>query len=462
MNFNKYFLLVVTIIVYFNNLMFNNEEKLNASIASYNFNFPEIEDNSQNYIFFSQSFLNLSLKNNVSKGRLSDGGLNSNSRSRPSSTSRSRSVSSMGSTRPTGSTGSTGPAGPTRQTRSTGRTGPAGPTRQTRSTGRTSSTGSTGQTGSTGLTRQTRSTRRTSSTGSTGQTGSTGSTRQTRSTGRTGSTGPTRQTNPTGSAGSTRPAGPEERERNTTPENLSESYEEEVKRLQRIDIHHREKGLVLVTCQQLLELSEAISSLLDMFVTKASDLSSSTTLEECLAKLLGIKETKNLSLYPENKASSLLLKAIKKVSDALSSRNSFEKRLQELLLTTISSQDALSALLLDCIASVTQSISLSSLQYLMFTSLSTQLSTKIEGVASMNSHLATVNANFCDETFLTNMRYLVGSMKKKVRFKGVPSGSKAGKQISRKHSDKTTASRHYMTHTLSSSAKVRKKYNEDH
>ncbi|TRY51983.1 Uncharacterized protein CTYZ_00002135 [Cryptosporidium tyzzeri] len=65
MNFNKYFLLVVTIVVYINNLNFNNNGRLYTSIAHNDSIFVGIESNSRNYLLSSQSFLTLSLKSNA-------------------------------------------------------------------------------------------------------------------------------------------------------------------------------------------------------------------------------------------------------------------------------------------------------------------------------------------------------------------------------------------------------------
>ncbi|PPS96338.1 Uncharacterized protein GY17_00001845 [Cryptosporidium hominis] len=65
MNFNKYFLLVVTIIVYINNLNFNNNERLYTSIAHSDSIFVGIKNNSRNYLLSSQSFLTISLKSNA-------------------------------------------------------------------------------------------------------------------------------------------------------------------------------------------------------------------------------------------------------------------------------------------------------------------------------------------------------------------------------------------------------------
>lgn len=65
MNFNKYFLLVVTIVVYINNLNFNNNGRLYTSIAHNDSIFVGIERNSRSYFLSSQSFLTLSLKSNA-------------------------------------------------------------------------------------------------------------------------------------------------------------------------------------------------------------------------------------------------------------------------------------------------------------------------------------------------------------------------------------------------------------
>ncbi|POM83580.1 hypothetical protein CmeUKMEL1_08105 [Cryptosporidium meleagridis] len=65
MNSKKYFLLVVTIIVCFINLNFSNNWELYTSITRKYSTFVGTERSSSNYLLFSQSFLRLSLKNNV-------------------------------------------------------------------------------------------------------------------------------------------------------------------------------------------------------------------------------------------------------------------------------------------------------------------------------------------------------------------------------------------------------------
>ncbi|KAH8581510.1 putative low complexity [Cryptosporidium sp. chipmunk genotype I] len=447
MSYSIKFLLLVMLVTFFNNLMFNNNLKINENIPPFNSIFLGMESYLQNNVLFSQSFLNLSLKSNVSENESGSdsSSLSSSPGSRPSSILRPgpmRPSGSRGSKRMTGSTGSTGPTRPAGPVSSTSSAAPTRPMGSSRSTGPSRLTGPVGSVSSTSPTTPTRPKR------------SLGSASSTRSSSRSSTRSSSRS--------STRPSsrvltarGPK-----VTANAFAGSYDEEVRRLQSLDINDDKITMVSVTCQELIDLQELLVLLLDMFVVKASDFFDFSTFEECLKELLKIKEMKNLSLYPTGSGKSLLLKGINKVSKALESQSSLESKLQSLLLKTVSIQDIISNFIFDCTQSASQSILVSSTQYSIMFELYKEIQAKMDAIDSFSTYSRLIAKNYCDQAFILNVKYLILNMKKKVAFMDEPlSSSKAKKPTStKKSSKKSTTQKSYMEHTLSSSAKVRKKY----
>lgn len=260
----------------------------------------------------------------------------------------------------------------------------------------------------------------------------------------------------------------------------NQSYSDAVEELRNIDLGDDQTQMLSFKCTELIALQDLLSYLLGLFITSASDLEGFAILNSCLETLLEIKASKDLNKYKINFGISALLNAISKVSGALSSRDTFLSKSSNLAIEATSAQELLSVLIMQCRLSDDQIITLPA-YYSNILELPDKLESRLKGVESLKKYFLDTYKNYCDEAFISNIRYLIQNMKRHVHFKtesrttkqkakGTEAKKKqepSGARTKRKAETSTSSAhantrqsryRHYMNPTKSSIAKARPKH----
>ncbi|KAJ1606927.1 hypothetical protein OJ252_3006 [Cryptosporidium canis] len=239
--------------------------------------------------------------------------------------------------------------------------------------------------------------------------------------------------------------------------------------LYKIDVEDAGEQQVSLSCVDLEELSDVLMYLYTMFVGEAGRLDDLAFLQTCLGQLMDIKQSRDLSRYSRNYGISLLLTSIDKVSGAIKSKLSIQSKFESLSLRTLFMQELLSRLIEECNSGDSGSLDLNNNKYLDLLDLTKDLEDGAEKVGSFMKYMLKVRKDYCDETLVENLKYLISNMKRHVSIKSKPYVIKEKRSVPRTKRRVPPAStgtkrtvpigtKSYMSSTLSSSAKSRSKF----
>ncbi|KAJ1604862.1 hypothetical protein OJ253_3436 [Cryptosporidium canis] len=255
-------------------------------------------------------------------------------------------------------------------------------------------------------------------------------------------------------------------------ESLSKvDFDAAVQDLYKIDVEDFGEQLITLSCMDLEELSDILMYLYTMFGEEAGRLDDLDFLQTCLGQLMDIKQSKDLNKYSKNYGISLLLTSINKVSGAIQSKLSLQSKFESLSLRTLFMQELLFRLIEECNSGDSGSLDLSNSKYLDLLGLTKDLEDGAEKVGPFMKYMFKVRKDYCDETLVENLRYLISNMKRHVSIISKPrviKEKRLGPRTKRRDPPARTdtkktvhiGSKSYMSSTLSSLAKSRSKFKD--